>query len=99
MVTSVTPTHRTDLQLGNQPLTNSNEVPNNLYQDLSLIYNALLILALQIDTKLNVTGDVTVNDNTKGFVLKDTQATPHYWRITVSVVGALVVTDLGTVEP
>jgi hypothetical protein len=40
--------------------------------------------------------DVVFTQATKGIVLKDTQATPHYWRVTVSNVGALVITDLGT---
>lgn len=36
---------------------------------------------------------------TGGIVLKDTQASPHYWRVTISNVGALVTTDLGTTRP
>jgi len=43
--------------------------------------------------------DVIVDDATNGLVLKDTQATPHYWRITVNNVGVLVITDLGTTKP
>ena len=43
--------------------------------------------------------DVIIDLATKGLVLKDTQATAHYWRITVSNAGALVVTDLGTTKP
>lgn len=43
--------------------------------------------------------DVIVDLATKGLVLKDTQATPHYWRVTVSVLGVLTTTDLGTVKP
>lgn len=43
--------------------------------------------------------DLVVNLATKGLVLKDTQATPHYWRITISNIGALVITDVGTVKP
>lgn len=46
-----------------------------------------------------VTDDLIVNSATKGLVLKDTQGTPHYWRVTVSNVGALVITDLGTTAP
>jgi hypothetical protein len=34
-----------------------------------------------------------------GIVLKDTQGTPHFWRVTVSNAGALVITDLGTTRP
>jgi len=49
------------------------------------------------DTTIGIlTSDVAINDAAKGLVLKDTQATPHYWRITISNVGALVITDIGT---
>lgn len=43
--------------------------------------------------------DLAINDATKGLILKDTQGTPHYWRITVSTVGVLIITDLGTTLP
>lgn len=43
--------------------------------------------------------DVVIDTATKGLVLKDTQGTPHYWRVTVSNVGALVITDIGTAIP
>lgn len=43
--------------------------------------------------------DLIVDDATKGLVLKDTQGTPHYWRVTVDNTGALVITDLGTTKP
>lgn len=43
--------------------------------------------------------DLIVDLATKGLVLKDTQGTPHYWRITISNVGALVITDVGTTKP
>lgn len=43
--------------------------------------------------------DLIVDLATRGLVLKDTQASPHFWRVTVSTVGALVVTDLGTSKP
>ena len=45
------------------------------------------------------TDDLIVNLATKGLVLKDTQATPHFWRVTISNLGALVITDLGTTVP
>lgn len=48
---------------------------------------------------LTTPGDIQCKTATKGLVLKDTQGTPHYWRVTVSNVGALVVTDLGTTAP
>lgn len=45
------------------------------------------------------TDDLIVNLATKGLVLKDTQGTPHYWRVTVTTLGVLVTTDLGTSAP
>jgi len=47
----------------------------------------------------DTTDDIVIDLATKGLVLKDTQGTPHYWRITVSTVGAIVTTDLGTTKP
>lgn len=46
---------------------------------------------------VDTTDDVIVDLATKGLVLKDTQGTPHYWRLTYS--GGAVWTDLGTVKP
>jgi len=43
--------------------------------------------------------DIVFTDTTKGIILKDSQATPHYWRVTISNVGAIVTTDLGTTYP
>lgn len=48
---------------------------------------------------VDATDDLIVDSATKGLVLKDTQGTPHYWRITISNVGAIVITDLGTTKP
>jgi len=48
---------------------------------------------------VDTTDDVVIDLATKGLVLKDTQGTPHYWRITISTVGVLVITDLGTTKP
>jgi hypothetical protein len=48
---------------------------------------------------VDTTDDIIVDLATKGLVLKDTQGTPHYWRLTVSNVGALVITDVGTTKP
>jgi hypothetical protein len=47
----------------------------------------------------DTTDDLIVDDATNGLVLKDTQGTPHYWRVTVDNTGALVTTDLGTSKP
>ncbi len=48
---------------------------------------------------VDTTDDLIVDDATQGLVLKDTQGTPHYWRITVDNTGTLVITDLGTTKP
>ncbi len=45
------------------------------------------------------TDDVIVDLATKGIVLKDTQGTPHYWRVSVSTLGVLTTADLGTSAP
>jgi len=42
---------------------------------------------------------VAVDAAAEGFILKDTQATPHYWRVTVSNTGVLTTTDIGTTLP
>lgn len=47
----------------------------------------------------NLAGELVSDLATKGIVLKDTQGTPHYWRVTVDNVGALVITDAGTTRP
>ncbi len=48
---------------------------------------------------VDTTDDIIVDLATKGLVLKDTQGTPHYWRLTVTTLGVLVTTDLGTTKP
>ncbi len=45
------------------------------------------------------TSDIVVEANTRGLILKDTQSTPHYWRISISNTGVLTTTDLGTTLP
>jgi hypothetical protein len=45
------------------------------------------------------TDDLIVDNAAKGLVLKDTQGTPHYWRVTVDNTGTLVISDLGTSAP
>lgn len=39
--------------------------------------------------------DLDFTDATKGVILRDTQGTPHKWRVTVDNTGHLVTTDLG----
>lgn len=48
---------------------------------------------------VDTTDDLIVDLATKGLVLKDTQATPHYWRVTITTLGVLTTTDLGTTKP
>lgn len=48
---------------------------------------------------VDTTDDLVIDLATKGLVLRDTQGTPHYWRITISNAGALVITDVGTTKP
>lgn len=54
-------------------------------------------IRLQYDGTLWKTSyDVAVIDATKGIILKDTQGTPHYWRVTINNSGVLQTADLGT---
>ena len=48
---------------------------------------------------VDTTDDVIIDLATKGLVLKDTAGTPHYWRVSVSTLGVLTATDLGTTKP
>lgn len=48
---------------------------------------------------VDTTDDVIVDTSAKGLVLKDSAGTPHYWRISVSTLGVLTATDLGTTKP
>jgi len=48
---------------------------------------------------VDTTDDVIIDLATKGLVLKDTQGTPHYWRLSVSTLGVLMTSDLGTTKP
>lgn len=45
------------------------------------------------------TEDIIIDNSSKGVILKDNQSPSHYWRITVSILGALVTSDLGTSLP
>ena len=48
---------------------------------------------------VDTTDDLIVDLATKGLVLKDTAATPVYWRVTISTSGVLTTTSLGTTKP
>lgn len=57
------------------------------------------IAALALANGIDTTDDVIVDSSATGLVLKDTQGPPHYWRVTVSTLGVLTTTDLGTTKP
>lgn len=48
---------------------------------------------------LDTLGTIIIDTAATGIILKDTQATPHYWRVKVSNLGVLTTTDLGTTRP
>lgn len=60
-------------------------------------YNALQ--GARVTKGIDTQDDVIIDLATKGLVLKDTQGTPHYWRVTISTLGVLTTTDLGTTKP
>lgn len=60
---------------------------------------AMLNASSRITKGVDTTDDVIIDLATKGLVLKDTQGTPHYWRLTIDNSGALVTSDLGTTKP
>lgn len=53
----------------------------------------------KITKGIDTTDDIIIDLATRGLVLKDTQGTPHYWRVTIDNTGTLVTTDLGTTKP
>ena len=55
--------------------------------------------ASRVTKGVDATDDVIIDLATKGLVLKDTQGTPHYWRLGVTILGILTTTDLGTSKP
>lgn len=55
--------------------------------------------ASRITKGVDTIDDVIIDLSTKGLVLKDTQTTPHYWRVTIDNSGVLTTTDLGTTKP
>lgn len=74
-------------------------LPVEIYTALMPFWVYLSELEKSFDSSMQVRGDYTVLNASKGLVLKDAQATPHYWRVTISNVGAIVTTDLGTTPP
>ena len=55
--------------------------------------------ASRITKGADTTDDIIIDLATKGLVLKDTASPAHYWRVSVSVAGALTTSDLGTTKP
>lgn len=47
----------------------------------------------------DTTDDLIIDLAAKGLVLKDTQGSPHYWRVTIDNAGNLVISDLGVTKP
>ena len=47
----------------------------------------------------DTTDDLIIDLATKGLVLKDTQGSPHYWRVGVTTLGVLTTADAGTTKP
>jgi len=58
-----------------------------------------LSAASRITKGVDTTDDVIIDLATKGLVLKDVADPPHYWRVSVNVLGALVTADLGHTKP
>lgn len=50
-----------------------------------------------LPVKYDAPHDVIVDNATNGLVLRD--ADGHYWRVSVSLLGVLISTDLGTTKP
>lgn len=90
------PTIQTDLDLPQFPLSSPVNTPENLYEDLLKLYNAIWTLAQQIDTVLTLTEDVRFVDATRGVILFDGT---DYWRVTVNGAGTLVTANIGPTLP
>jgi hypothetical protein len=60
---------------------------------------ALLNSSSRTTKGVDTTDDLIVDLATKGLVLKDTQGTPHYWRVTIDNTGVLTTADVGTGKP
>lgn len=51
----------------------------------------------RITKGVDSTDDLIVDSSSKGLILKDSSG--HYWRLSLSVLGVLATTDLGTTKP
>lgn len=71
-----------------------------LDQDLTKIFKAIQVLSAMLSTFLTSTNsELIVDQSLAGIILKDNQATPHYWRVIVNNSGVLTTIDIGTVAP
>jgi len=77
--------------------------PHTQYQKESEKDAAIGYAGLNADSRTTkgviTTDDLIVNLNGKGLVLKDNASPAHYWRVSVSTIGALATQDLGTSAP
>lgn len=74
-------------------------LPANTDQNLKFALSKWMREAAQSINQIDTQEDVIIDLASKGLVLKDTQSPAHYWRVTISTLGALVTTDLGTDKP
>lgn len=101
-----------DVFTGGQPVSTSGYVIVDAYASAGLVLQArngtnIIVMNCGQGTEITRctvngfknTGDFQCNDSAKGLVLKDTQGTPHYWRVSVSTLGVLTTADLGTTPP
>ena len=95
---TATADHTSGATSGNMLKADAKGLPIDASNTDTEVANAVSLKHTQgTDTTLGIlTSDVRVNDSAKGLVLKDTQATPHYWRVQVTTLGVLTTTDIGT---
>jgi len=94
-----TGTNWTDLTDGGNTTLHTHSIYELLANKDAVSGYAGLNATSRITKGADTTDDLIVDLAAKGLVLKDTQGTPHYWRVTISTLGALVTTDLGTTKP
>jgi hypothetical protein len=78
---------------------------NSQYTGITILDNGIVGIgctptrALDVAGTIQTSSDVSITTAAKGLVLKDTQTTPHYWRVTINNSGTLITTDIGTSAP
>lgn len=93
---TATPSIQTDLDLPQLPISSPVALPENLYEDLLKLYNAVWTLAQQIDTVLTLSEDVRFISATRGIILFDGA---NYWRVTINNIGVLITANIGPTLP